>query len=193
MNPKTKMYYNGKEINWRNQYAKISAITKLKRLLKKIIRLAIYSALLLSFITSIVAITYFMNTREVIKEVEVIQQVDNLSPKIEQLKAEVLVDLKSCESGGYKESDGLIIFDSNKVASIGLYQFQKKTVIHYYKTIYNKTITGKEAIEISLDDELSTELASDIIFKTAGISNWHNCDVKKGLTNKINFINKISK
>jgi len=121
-------------------------------------------------------------------------EVDTLTPKIEELKTEILDSLQSCESQGAKESDGLIVYDSNKVASIGLYQFQKKTVIYYVKTLYGKDITGKEAIELALDREKARKLAGDIIFQTdKGIDNWYNCKNKKGLAENIKWVNKISK
>jgi cell division protein FtsL len=121
-------------------------------------------------------------------------EVDTLTPKIEDLKDEVLNSLQSCESLGVDESDGLIVFDSNKVASIGLYQFQKKTVIYYVKTLYGKDITGKEAIELALDKDEARKLAGDIIFSTdKGIDNWYNCKNKKGLAENIKWISKISK
>lgn len=128
-----------------------------------------------------------------IQEKEVL--IDNLGPKIDELKTEVLDSLQKCESQGANEDTGLIVFDSNKVASIGLYQFQKTTVQHYYKTLYSKDITGKEAIEIALDGEQSRKLASDIIFSndSKGINNWYNCNKKNNLETKVAFIKKISK
>lgn len=123
--------------------------------------------------------------------------IDNLTPKINTLKDEVLDTLRNCESQGATEDTGLIVFDSNKVASIGLYQFQKATVQAYYKALYNKDITGKEAIEIALDSKQARALASDIIFSTTlkkdkGINNWYNCNKKHNLQAKVDFINKLT-
>lgn len=118
--------------------------------------------------------------------------VDNLGMKINQLKGEMLASLKNCESAGHKESDGIIIFDSNNRASIGSYQFQKKTVQHYMKTLYNVEITPKEAVLIALDDEKAGNLASDIIFKTdKGLTNWINCSNKLGLVTQLKMIKKL--
>lgn len=127
---------------------------------------------------------------------ETITQVDTLTPKINELKDEVLDLLKECESGGASEETGLVVFDSNKVASLGQYQFQKATVVAYYKKLYNKDITGKEALMIALDSDQARKLASDIIFTTTndkGVNNWYNCTKKQGLESKVAFINKISK
>jgi hypothetical protein len=118
---------------------------------------------------------------------------DNLANKINELKGELLSDLRNCESRGYTEDDGLLIFDSNAKASIGSYQFQKSTVQHYYKTLYGRELTGKEAILIALDDEKAGELASDIIFKQGKLSDWVNCTRKEGLAQKLEVINKLSK
>lgn len=127
-----------------------------------------------------------------IQEKEVL--IDNLTPKVDTLKAEVLDILRTCESNGATEDTGLIVFDSNKVASIGLYQFQVKTIKHYYKTLYNQDITGKQAIEIALNATQARKLAEDIIFQDSkGINNWYNCNQKNQLASKIAFINKLTK
>ena len=119
-------------------------------------------------------IKYEQQTKEIL--------VDNLSVKVNELKGKLLSDLKQCESKGFNEDFGLISFDGNKnnkkveIASIGSYQFKKATIIYYYDTLYQKDITGKEAILIALDDQKAGELARDIIFKTdKGLSNWFNC------------------
>lgn len=131
---------------------------------------------------------------EVINQTKYITADTQLKAKIEELKNEVLDKLKACESGDVTEDSGLIVFDSNKVASIGLYQFQKNTVIHYYKVLYGKEITGKEAIEVALDGTRARELAKDIIFSDDnGIANWYNCQNKMNLLENIKWINKISK
>ena len=102
--------------------------------------------------------------------------VDNLAPKIDELKSNLVEAIQKCESKGHKESDGIIIFDSNSEASIGTLQFQRKTVQYYYKHLYGKTITAKEAVLIALDDEKAEQLAHDIIFKDSkGVNNWYNC------------------
>lgn len=119
---------------------------------------------------------------------------DNLGPKIEQLKDELVEDIKKCESKGHKESDGIIIFDSNNEASIGNFQYQRKTVIHYQKVLYGKTITPKEAIHISLDEEESRKMTKDIIFKDSkGWRNWYNCGVKVGAQSRLNIIKELEK
>ena len=118
-------------------------------------------------------------------------KVDTLSTKVRELKEEVLDGLKACESGGAEESAGLIIYDSNKVASIGSYQFQVKTIIYYYKTLYDKEITKKEAVLIALDDVRARELASDIIFKADGLKNWLNCANKNNLRSGLNIIESL--
>jgi len=128
----------------------------------------------------------------VYKDKEVI--LDNLTERKNQLQGELVSGIKKCESAGYTENDGIIIFDSNKVASIGSYQFQKKTVIYYYKMFYGKELTGKEAVLLALDDEKAGELATKIIFedtKGKNVKNWHNCAVKTGAYEQLKLINKL--
>lgn len=132
------------------------------------------------------------------KEIIVIEEkkviIDNLIEKVKSIKSETINDLRSCESAGYKEDDGIIIFDSNSKASIGTFQFQKSTVIHYYKTLYGKDITGKESVLIALDDSKSARLAEDIIFGTKdGYTNWKNCAIKKNIKQSVDIVNKLLK
>lgn len=120
--------------------------------------------------------------------------VDTLKWKVDELKSGVLADLKQCESGGAKESAGIVKFDSNGVASIGSFQFQVKTVQHYYKTLYQQDITGKDAVIIALDEARAESLAKDIIFSDAnGIRNWLNCANKLGLRSRVNTIALLEK
>lgn len=106
-----------------------------------------------------------------------------LEAKIDELKDKIVEDIRNCERSKYSENDGIIIFDSNEEASIGTFQFQRKTVIHYYKTLYQKTITPKEAILISLDEPKARSLVKDIIFKDSkGWRNWYNCGIKKEIS-----------
>jgi hypothetical protein len=114
--------------------------------------------------------------------------------KIDSLEKSVVEQVRACESNGHKESDGLIIFDSNKIASIGTLQFQTHTIIYYYKSLYHLTITPKEAIIIALDDAKAGELAKDIMFTSPNLANdWLNCSTRLSLTSTIQAIKKISK
>lgn len=132
------------------------------------------------------AMIYQVSEREVV--------VDNLTGKIDELKENLVTDIMKCESAGYTEDDGIIIFDSNKKASIGVYQFQIDTVVYYYKTLYNQDITKKEAIIIAIDENKAHELATDIIFNTdKGLSNWVNCTKKVGATQQLEIIRQLEK
>lgn len=113
--------------------------------------------------------------------------------KIEQLKNEVVSDLMDCESAGHKEADGIIIFDTNKKASIGRAQFQVATVIHYYKILYGKDISRKEAVEIALNDDKAAELAKRIGFETNNKfgKDWVNCTVKYDLDKRADLIKQL--
>ena len=126
--------------------------------------------------------------------------VDNLSVKINELKGSLVSDIQKCESAGYNEDYGLIVFDGHKtnknveIPSIGTYQFKKSTVIYYYDTLYQKDITGKEAILIALDDQKAGQLASDIIFKTDnGLSNWLTCSNKINGKGRLEIIRQLEK
>ncbi len=125
-------------------------------------------------------------------EAEVIAQ-DTLATKIDQLKENVLDQVKKGESMNLKEKDALITFDPSKnsnkdIASIGLFQFKIGTVIGYYKQLYGKTITPLEAVQIALDEQQARQLAKDIIFKDDGIGNWYNTMNRYGLREQIKII-----
>ena len=118
--------------------------------------------------------------------------VDNLGKKIEEIKLEALESLKQCESAGHSEDDGIVIFDANGKASYGQLQWQKSSVQHYYKTLYGKDITPKEAVLIALDTPKAQALAYDVIFTTEkGWTNWTNCAKKIGLVQTLGLVHKL--
>ena len=118
--------------------------------------------------------------------------VDNLGKKVTELKAEIVETLRQCESSGHSEDDGIIVFDSNGQASIGNWQFQKKTVIHYYQKLYGLAITQKEAVLIALDDKKAATLTEKILFEVEnGQDEWYNCSKKLGLKTWIEIIKKL--
>lgn len=120
-------------------------------------------------------------------------EVDGMLLKIEALKNDVVGRLIKCESEGHSEADGIIVFDVNRVPSIGQFQFQPKTVQHYVREIEGRAITGKEAIEIALDTERAAGLAKKIIFERDGTRHWHNCATKLGLYREVKLIQKLAK
>ena len=114
--------------------------------------------------------------------------------KIESLKDTLVNDLATkCETKGYDEPDGVIIFDSNNEASIGSFQFQRKTVKFYEKMFSGKDITNSEAIAIAIDHEKAFELAKKIIFedKGKGVMNWTNCAKRLGLQEMVELIKSM--
>jgi len=115
--------------------------------------------------------------------------------KIDALKKETVDLIKTCESSGHSEDDGVVIFDTNGKGSFGQFQFQKATVIHYYKLLYGKTLTGKEAIMLAMDTEKARELATKIMFETKNKAgkDWVNCERKFNVDAKIDIIKQLEK
>jgi hypothetical protein len=194
MNPKTKVFFHGKQIYpKRDGQGKFSSF---KTKLGKFLRTVTLVILTLGVLTSVGIGLYKMggknNPRIVTQEIEIDNSPLMYSQRVDTLKSAVVTKLAICESGNTKDSDGLIIFDTNKKASIGRYQFQVATVQHYYKILYQKTITSKEAIEIAIDADLAGSLAKDIMFKSKNkADDWYNCSVKLGLNKEIDIINKL--
>jgi ribosomal protein L13 len=145
----------------------------------------------------IVALAVVFKAGSVISPVTVYQDkeviIDAMPSKIERLKGEVADQLMSCESNGYTDEDGLIVFDSNHKASIGRFQFQKSTVIHYYNLIHGVKLTGKEAVMLALDTNKARDLAIRVMFETPNMAgkDWVNCDRKLGLDAQIKLIKKL--
>lgn len=161
---------------------------KVKLFIKRVLKIMTWS----SFVGLSIYLSYIAGQFSVTKIVFADNQEDIFTKKVDMLKADVVNQLKSCESNGYKEKDGLIVFDTNQKPSIGKLQFQVKTVVYYYSKLYGKTITNKEAIEIALDESKASDLAKDILFKVDnGSGEWFNCSKKLGLQNQINIINKL--
>lgn len=174
-----------------NQYQNKKIIRSLYKLLKLMVKILIilFTIYIVARIYSVYNPTIKTNT------VTIDNSKKLLSTKIEKLKLDIVSTLRACESAGYKENDGIIIFDSNQKASIGTLQFQKATIIHYYKTLYNTSISGKEAVLIALDDIKAGKLAQDIMFttKNKASKDWYNCSDKYNLDEKIDIINQLTK
>lgn len=114
------------------------------------------------------------------------------STKIRNIKQDVIQQLKQCETSLMTEDDAPIIFDTNKKASIGLFQFQITTVIMYYKKFYGRELTKKEAVILALDESRSSELVEHILFETEkGYENWLNCSRKNDLVGQIKVIKRL--
>ncbi|HEC33024.1 MAG TPA: hypothetical protein ENI63_02065 [Candidatus Kaiserbacteria bacterium] len=111
--------------------------------------------------------------------------------KVETLKQNVLDRLKSCESKDFALEDAPIILDANGEMSIGLFMFQRDTVIYYWEKFYGEQISRKKAVEIAISGE-ARDLAEKIIFEeTGGIFNWKNCARKESLVGEITVIKKL--
>ncbi len=122
-------------------------------------------------------------------KIELIEGREN--KKIDALKQNILDRLKRCESGDMTLEDAPMILDTNHEMSIGLYMFQRDTVIYYWEKFYGEKITRKEAVEIAISDR-ARKLAEKIIFdETGGIFNWANCARKENLVAEITVIKKL--
>jgi len=155
----------------------------------KLVVVLVVSIVLVGAVGAVIAKS---NIEPEIVEVEKIVEVDRGAEKVQSVKNEIIYQLKQCESGAKKESDALIVFDTNKKPSLGLWQFQVGTVQHYYKTLYGKDITAKEAVTIALDEVKARELVADIMFKTNNApQEWYNCSNKLDLKTKIELLKKL--
>lgn len=173
-----KVSWNGKRLKDVYPYATKWQVVKyrVKRLVRK--------CLIVSLGMAIVYGAFLVGQAS--RPIEIKAEQDTLGLKVNELKGALLDQLKACENG----EGAVIVFDSNKKASVGSYQFQIDTVKHYYKAFYGQELSTKEAVLLALDDEKARDLASKIIFEKNGLNNWYNCS-KKGLEVQLTVINKI--
>ncbi len=193
---KIKVFFHGERL--RDIYPHATRWQVFKWKLRKFVRKLVLVSTAVSIVYGafIAGSSYFPKTvYQAAAEKIVTIENDSLGKKVEELKNEVIADLKNCENAQFGEDDGIIIFDSNNKASIGEFQFQKATVIHYFKRLYGKDITGKEAVLIAIDTEKASQLAKDIIFKTEnGVGkDWVICSKNYGLQEKVDMIKSLLK
>jgi len=113
--------------------------------------------------------------------------------KVEALKDAVMAKLSQCESAGHKESDGIIIMDTNNKLSIGQYQWQVSSVQHYYKLMTGKEISKKDAIILALNETEARKLAKFVAFETKNKigKDWVNCNNKHNLDTQVDMIKSM--
>lgn len=191
---KTKLFFQDKYVGsfrvGSNQHVKRPTfVAKVRSAIETV---ALYSVLTLTVVASVIFITKGTDSAQA-------EVVDNLSPKVEEMKWEVVKTIKDCERREYVESDGLITFDPSESGnksveppSIGLLQFKITTVQYYHNLIYKKPITRTEAVILALDDKKSSQLAYDIMFKTkSSVKDWHTCGNKKEVQDILKIIKKL--
>lgn len=117
---------------------------------------------------------------------------------ITEMQYQIVDELaRDCETLNRKEPDSTIIFDTNNEPSIGAWQYQRDTVVRYYKKFYHQEITRTEAIAIAIDHDKARELTRKILFEEegayyeGGYGNWTNCARKLNLPSRIDSINAI--
>lgn len=126
--------------------------------------------------------------------VQTIDKSDEMfAAKIDVLKDQVIEELAKCESGGRKEEDGIVILDSNDKGSYGVMQWQRTSVMHYYKMRTGKEINGRDAIILALQGDKAKDLAKWVIFETkSGVkTDWVNCSAYHNLQEKVDMIKKM--
>lgn len=186
-----RVLYNGKVIYDRDNQGKFSSLkTKIARFIKRLAILVSVSAVSYALLYGAYTAGARFNPNIVMAEKIVDSSAKMFEEKIVSLKNGIADKLMACESSG---KEGLITFDSNKKASIGQFQFQVSTVKYYYKTLYGKSITDKEAVLIALDSTQARLLAIDVMFNTKNMASkdWYNCEKKLGLDYQISIINTI--
>lgn len=187
-----KVMWNGKRLKDIYPYATKWQVFKYNvgQLVRKVVKCIILVLLLVAGI--MIGSNYL--PREVVVQQEVDRTPERFADKIEGLKKDVVSKLFACESAGYTEDQAIIIMDTNNHLSFGQGQFQTRTIIHYYKVLYGKDLTPKEAVLIALDTQKASELAKDIIFLTKNkvSGDWYNCAVKYNLDAQVDMIKKLA-
>jgi len=169
-------------------------MAKVKQILKKV---GIATALIVVTLAVGYVVITQSNVLKYETKVEVIKEVDTSIEKIEEIKKQIVEDLAlNCEVKGVPEGsrNGITIMDSNSYYSRGMWQFQTRTVQHYYEILYKQTLSDDEAVLIAHTEDKARALAYDIIWKeVGGIWNWKNCAEKLGLPQKIEIVRELEK
>jgi len=161
-------------------------------------RIIIYSLVVILAVIAAVYVDRYITAQKIeattnsIKEK--IKYVDTTKEKIEKLKWDIVEEIAACETGGLDEGykNAVVVMDSNGYFSRGRWQFQLKTIQHYYKKFYQKDITLDEAALIAHTEDKARNLAYRIVWdEVGGVYNWANCERKLGLRSKIEVIRKL--
>jgi len=169
----------------------VGAWRKFKYVMKKGIRVAVICTFLAGATTGVFTAGKISTTATFVQAEDkssVIYQ-----EKVEALKDAVMSKLSQCESAGHKESDGIIIMDTNDKLSIGQFQWQISSVQHYYKLMTGKDITKKEAIILALNEQEARKLAKYVAFETKNKigKDWVNCNNKYNLDMQVDMIKSM--
>ncbi len=186
----TKYYYMGKRFNtpWQVLMAKV----------KHIIYLIVIGLVIFTIFFGVGYIGSKMFPTVKYEQIEKEVVLDNLTAKVDELKASLIKDIFDIERAGHKESDGLITWDPNpnhksvQIASIGSCQFKVSTIQYYMTKLHQKTLSGKDAILLALDDEKCKQLMNDVIFtEKDGWKNWLNSGIKVNAQARLAIIREL--
>lgn len=162
---------------------------------KIIVAVAVLVYIIAFFVVTTLAIKSQINqTRETFSQQyqdKVALMTSKNTNKVDLLKEDVLNRLKKCESGALTVKDAPLLLDTNHKISMGMFMFQRDTVIYYYSKLYHQTIDRHQAVIIALSPK-ARSLASDIIFNVrGGIFNWANCAKQENLVTEVTIIKRI--
>lgn len=182
----------GKQVNWRNQYARISIFQRAKFWLVVKIKQAI-KVLAIGGIAGGMIYLAFMagfSAQPIHVKAEISEQ-DNLPIKIESLKNKLADIVHKGESDRRKMKDGEIfsVFDPSSdmkaqcmkaysvrpldCESYGPYQEKIGTIMHYAKQVYGKELNQMEAMVIANSEEKAKDFFIQCSIKVQGCAwNW---------------------
>lgn len=190
-----KSWWDGKPLHQVYAYPTRFQVFKyrVRRFFHRVLKVITVAFFILAFGYFIFRIGQSTNVKTIYAVQEKEVMTDNLSPKIRELKDNLLATLIKCESGGHSTDKEPIIIDTNGKPSVGDLKYQLDTIVHYWNVLYKEVITQKQALLIALDTEKASKLAEDIWFNTkAGAKDWYNCDMKHSLSTQISFIKKLT-
>lgn len=190
MNPKTKVFFNGKQVFFGNQYKKISIFQRAKFWMIRVLRTTIKILTIGGLAGGALYIAFLVGYSSMPVHLKA-ESKDELPAKVEELKNTLANLIHQGETDGHTMTEGEIfsVFDpsasmkaeclkANTVRKIdcesyGPYQEKIGTIMHYAVQVYGRKVSQIEAMQIANDPIRAKDFLIQCSLKVQGcVWNW---------------------
>jgi hypothetical protein len=197
-NKSVPVYFNGKKLCQMYPHATGWEVFKFK--VKRFVRKVILTLTLFGVLAGVIAIVRYAYPMVVVQTVSEEVVIDNLGPKIAELKGGLIKDLWDNERAGHTEVDALVTIDPNpnhkevEILSYGTCQFKIPTMQDDYFRYYGKKLTRQEAMKVAMSDNQCKEVMEKVVFgEKDGWSQWYNSGLKVNAKGRLAVIRELEK